>query len=247
MIISVCMAVYNGERFLNQQITSILSDLQTIDQDFEIVIIDDCSSDNSVSLIRSFDDPRIKIICNKQNLGHVKTFERAILESTGRFVFLSDQDDIWLPGRASKMLEGLIASKASVLFSEFNYINSNDKLIPHLHCKLHYYSSRFNNILRIMLGKANYWGCACVFDRELLKTAFPFYKGLESHDLWLAFNGSLLGKITHLHEATLSHRLHSSNVTPKKKRAIYKVLKTRFSFLFGFALFYYRSLKRSRT
>ena len=89
------MAVYNGEQFLKEQIESILSQLSAKD---ELIIVDDCSSDNSTGEIESFNDNRIKLLRNKNNLGHVKTFERAVLESKNLNILFADQDDIWADG-----------------------------------------------------------------------------------------------------------------------------------------------------
>ena len=85
-MISVCIATYNGEKFLRQQIESILSQLS---HDDEIIVSDDCSSDRTVDLLREFKDERIKLFVNDSNVGVVKNFENAIKNSTQEFIFLS--------------------------------------------------------------------------------------------------------------------------------------------------------------
>ena len=100
MKISVCMATYNGEQFIHEQLESILGQLEGDD---EIVIVDDASTDKSVRIAERFSDKRIRIFRQARNCGVLKTFERALKEATGEIIFLADQDDIWRPDKVSKI------------------------------------------------------------------------------------------------------------------------------------------------
>ncbi|EXY58193.1 glycosyltransferase, partial [Bacteroides fragilis] len=91
-LISVCIATYNGEKFIVEQLKTILSQLTDFD---EIIISDDHSSDCTLSLIRSFRDPRIKIYLNENDKGYTSNFENALKKATGEIIFIADQDDIW--------------------------------------------------------------------------------------------------------------------------------------------------------
>ena len=91
-MISIAMTTYNGEKYLREQLDSILN--QTY-KDFELIICDDCSTDSTVQIIKSYIDPRIKLFINEKNLGFKKNFEKAIKLCTGEYIALSDQDDIW--------------------------------------------------------------------------------------------------------------------------------------------------------
>ena len=91
---SVCIATYNGEKFIEEQIRSILLQLDSHD---EIVISDDHSTDKTIQIIKSINDDRIKIIYNKNNKGYTNNFENAISKASGDFIYLSDQDDVWKP------------------------------------------------------------------------------------------------------------------------------------------------------
>lgn len=88
------MATYNGEKYIREQIDSILT--QSV-QDFEIVVCDDCSSDSTVKILREYEkkDSRIKIFVNEKNLGFLKNFEKAVSLCSGEKIAFSDQDDIW--------------------------------------------------------------------------------------------------------------------------------------------------------
>lgn len=100
-LITVLMPVYNGGQYLSEAIDSILN--QTF-CDFEFLIIDDGSTDNSVNIIKTYSDPRIRLIYNKRNQGVVKSLNKGIMLSKGKFIARMDSDDISLPGRFSQQL-----------------------------------------------------------------------------------------------------------------------------------------------
>ena len=98
--ISVAMATYNGEKYIKEQLESILRQLNVND---EVVISDDGSTDNTIKIVNDFKDSRIKIICGPKK-GIIKNFENAIKNCTGKYIFLSDQDDIWLDNKVNEVL-----------------------------------------------------------------------------------------------------------------------------------------------
>src|SRR5688572_15335827 len=98
-MVSVCMSVKNGSKYLEEQVTSILPQLGTMD---ELVACDNGSTDDTVSLLRSFKDPRIKII-NASDVGIIGSFEHALMSCSGELIYLADQDDIWSPNKISTM------------------------------------------------------------------------------------------------------------------------------------------------
>jgi len=99
--VSVCLALYNGEKFIREQIESILSELGQFD---EIIVSDDASTDSSCFIVQSINDPRITLVSNKKNIGLVKNFEKVLSLAKGELIFLSDQDDIWVKGKVQKVL-----------------------------------------------------------------------------------------------------------------------------------------------
>src|ERR1700716_1223777 len=94
--VSVVMAVYNGRKYLAEQLESVLAQLDEAD---ELVIVDDASSDGSAAFVRELNSPRIRLFVNARNTGVIGTFDRALRLARHELVFLSDQDDIWLPGK----------------------------------------------------------------------------------------------------------------------------------------------------
>ena len=128
MKISVAMCTYNGERYIAEQIRSILEQTQKPD---EILICDDLSSDETRNILTKFasNNPVIKLFFNENNLGFVKNFEKAISLCSGEIVFLSDQDDVWKKNKIEEMIKIFHQfPKISYVFSNADAFNENEKL-----------------------------------------------------------------------------------------------------------------------
>ena len=119
--VTVLMAVYNGERYLRESIESILNQTFT---DFEYLIIDVCSMDSSRDIIRSYGEPRIRLIKNANNLGLIKTLNRGLALAKGQYIARQDQDDISHPERLKKQADFLISHPEIVLLG--TRVNSID-------------------------------------------------------------------------------------------------------------------------
>lgn len=228
---SVCIATYNGEKFIGRQIESILEQLSGDD---EVIVVDDCSSDRTTDIVSGFNDARIKIFPNERNLREVFSFGRAIELCRGDTVFLADQDDIWLPGRVAMMEDALARSGALLVTTNFESIDEEGCPIP-----LSYYGVRsetsqqyLRNIGDIFVGRMNYFGCAMAMRRELVPVVVPIPAYVESHDLWIALAGNLFRSNVHLDEKTLLKRRHQTNVSGLvSNRSLYMKLRARFIFL----------------
>ena len=96
-MISVCMATHNGERFIREQIVSILRQLGPMD---EVVVSDDSSTDGTTQVLRSLSDGRIRIL-HHQPRRITDNFENALKSAKGDYIYLADQDDIWVDGRVA--------------------------------------------------------------------------------------------------------------------------------------------------
>lgn len=113
-LVSVIMTTYNGENLVQQSIGAILS--QTL-QDIELIVIDDGSSDNTVEVIEQFDDPRIRLEINQQNMGISRSRNRALALASGRYVACSDQDDVSEPQRLARQVDFLEQHPEVILVS----------------------------------------------------------------------------------------------------------------------------------
>ena len=114
MLISVCMATYNGEPYIKEQVNSILAQELEEGQQMEIIVSDDNSTDHTVEVLESYHDDRIKIYRHEPHrrykhynalMSASKNFENAVLHASGDVIFLSDQDDVWYPSKIKTMLQ----------------------------------------------------------------------------------------------------------------------------------------------
>ena len=227
---SVCMASYNGSPFVVEQVKSILDELQEADQ---LIIVDDCSDEETRKVLEDFRDPRIKLEFNSTNIGHVKTFEKAILHARNTIVILSDQDDIWVSGRLDFLVEKLVNSGQMLVTSNFLTfkINIESTEIPTITVDEENSNSNLANILGIFLGTKSYYGCTMAFTKSFQKVALPIPSFTESHDLWFAIIANVLGRNLHVNNYTVFRRLHDSNVTQYKGRSFASKIFSRLIFL----------------
>lgn len=226
--VSVCMASYNGAFYIKQQIESILPQLG---QEDELIIVDDCSVDNTIEIISSIPDNRIQLHRNISNKGVVKTFEEAVRLAKNEFVFLADQDDIWTENRVDRMLQVIKNFPFMLVTGNFISIDEQGKRLDIVPASIRARDSGAYawNIYNIFRGKSAYYGCAMAFKRELKEIILPFPEYMESHDAWIAMAANLLKSNIHLEYIVLKHRLHNNNVT-KSHRSLGKKLYSRILF-----------------
>lgn len=219
---SVCMATYRGAAYVAEQIESILIQLGPND---ELIIVDDASPDRTVEVVRTFDDSRLTLLEAPENQGYVKSFEQAVLASSGEVVFLADQDDVWMPGRLKLMVDAL--QNHSVVATNFAVLGGGSRgSVPTLRASDS--DHHFRNIFGTVIGYRPYYGCCMAMTRKQAEIFAPVPPYLnESHDLWLALCGNVAGSMTHLDEATLLRRLHDENVTPRGWRSLSAILRAR--------------------
>lgn len=212
------MATYNGERFIKEQIESILRQLSPED---ELIISDDGSTDLTLEIIKEIRDRRIKIFKNSfKNV--VNNFEFSISESAGDYVFLSDQDDIWHPRKVEKVLESFKQTNADLVITDIALIDSTGVLK-----KGEFYRNKFRGSVYYNLIKNNFIGCAMAFKKETLEWFLPFPAALPMHDWWIGLVVGKRGKVAFLNEKLLYYRRHDNNVTSGNKSSIFNIIKWR--------------------
>lgn len=206
------MATYNGAKFLRPQVASILEQLEEND---ELVMVDDCSTDDTDAIISSIEDVRIRFYRNDKNNREIYTFGRAISLASGDLIFLADQDDLWLPGKVTRMIECLDASGAMLATSNFRWIDERDDEIDLTVDGVSGEDSNryLKNIIDIFYGRTNYYGCAMAFRAELKKIVLPFPYWLESHDHWIPIAANLLRQNIHIDDELFLKRSHGDNAT----------------------------------
>ena len=210
-MISVCIATYNGEKYINQQLESILKQLGDSD---EIIISDDESTDRTLELINGFKDKRIKVYKHTEKIktsffldAPTHNFANALKHAQGEYIFLADQDDIWLDGKVNKM----IAALQEVDFVVSDCIIVNDILEPIAKS----YFEAANTKLGIWnnLVHSTYLGCNLAFRRKVLEQALPFPQSMVGHDLWLGLIAESYFKAKLLNEPLMLYRKHGDSVT----------------------------------
>ena len=233
MDISVCMATYNGEPYLAEQVASILSQLDAND---ELVVVDDASRDGTVAYLQSLADPRIRIFRNEHNLGHVQSFGKVISLARHDHILMADQDDVWLDGRVRAMREALSAPSAMLVSTNSEFMDGAGRPIPPLRDGIRAEDSRthLRNILGIFSGTMAYDGCAMAFHKRLVPLLLPFPKYVESHDLWIAMAGNVVRSNVHLDRSTLRRRVHGKNASIVQ-RPLHQKLWSRAVFLLSLA------------
>lgn len=216
MKVSVCLASYNGEAFLARQLASILADLGPDD---EVILSDDGSRDRTIEIAHSFADPRMKICHFTKNLRHVGNFERALSMATGDVIFLSDQDDIWVPGKRDLVLAEFARSPDVVMVvhalklidGEGRELSSRSDVWP---VSAAGEQSKPRYLVR-QIVKNQVTGCATTISRRLLNLLMPFPAAVYAHDHWMAVAAPFVGTTIFLDVPLVEYRQHDANVTPK--------------------------------
>lgn len=204
-MISVCMATYNGEKYIKEQIDSILVQLEPDD---ELIISDDGSTDQTIDIIKNINDSRIKLFYFNSHC-YTKNFENALKHASGDYIFLSDQDDIWLPNKVEVCMKYLhkydfVVCDAIVVNSHLNpiYRSRNRKF-------------KIKNGFIKNLIKTHYIGCVMAFNKKVLNVCLPFPENynLCYHDAWIALMSEYYFKTVVINESLMLYRRHENNVS----------------------------------
>ncbi|HEX5711258.1 MAG TPA: glycosyltransferase family 2 protein [Sulfuricurvum sp.] len=205
-LISIAMATYNGEKFIAEQLDSILSQSYG---NLEIIICDDHSTDSTPAILKNYamQDGRIKVFFNAENLGLVKNFEIALSLCGGEYIALADQDDIWEKEKIATLLQEI--GDCALIHSDASLIDGEGKLL----------APSYSRYSRKILGKDiysyllhnNVTGCTALFSRKLLEYALPFPDHIFVHDWWLTLCAYKFGGITYIDEPLIRYRQHGCN------------------------------------
>lgn len=233
--ISVCMAAYNGERYITAQLQSILSQLG--DED-EVIVVDDASTDGTREKVRALDDRRIRFLKHDRNQGVARTFEDGIRAASGEILFLSDQDDLWASNKVSTVLRAFqLQPEADIVVSDAELINTNDAPIGPS-----YYAERgkFRSGVLANVFRCSYLGCVMAFRRRICAWVLPFPTEADVlHDLWIGTSNALTsGKTLYIDHPLVRYRRHEHNVTGNKRLTIARRMRIRWDLCRSLATFW---------
>lgn len=213
--IDILIATYNGEKYLREQLDSILN--QTY-KNIRIVISDDCSKDNTVNILKEYKekDDRIELYLHEKNLGVVKNIEFMLSKVENDLYMLSDQDDVWLPEKVEKSVEKLEKENADLVFGDLEVVDEQlNTMYPSfgdfmlLNEKIHKY---------INTNKINYLyncvtGCTVLSKKKFIDKIIPIPTESKYliHDYWIGLILSLNGKLAYMDEKYIKYRQHGNN------------------------------------
>lgn len=213
---ALAMCVYNGARYLDEQLDSIARQSIQLDQ---VVIVDDNSSDDSWDLLQAWKARcglNVSLVRNALNLGVVRNFEKAALLVDADIVFFADQDDIWYPDKVARMLQVFEDPQVVLAHSDANLINEDGTQLGRRLFESLLLRDDERELVRTGSAAAVYLkrnlvtGAACAARLELVRRALPFPQDWI-HDEWMALAAGVTGAVVMLDDPTMSYRLHGSN------------------------------------
>lgn len=206
-LISVALCTYNGERYLREQLDSLLAQTYS---NMEIVAVDDGSKDRTVELLREYErrDPRLRVIVNPHNIGFTRNFERAIALCNGALIAPCDQDDIWLPDKLRTLARCI--GKHSMAYCDSELIDAEGRTLGKSMSQ--FWTMQDLNDPAALIFANCVSGHAMLFRRDLLDEQSQLPAELF-HDWWLAVRAALNGGVVHCPEKLVRYRQHGKNVT----------------------------------
>lgn len=221
--ISVAMATYNGEKYIKEQIESILACLGNED---ELIISDDESTDSTLDIIKSFNDKRIHLI-NGPKKGIKQNFANAIENTSGEYIFLADQDDIWNENKVKDVVKCFEKEKCTLVVHDAEIVDEKLNVIKDSYYK---YRNSGKGIIK-NIYKNTYIGCCMAFSKEIKKYILPIPNDIEMHDQWIGVLNDKYGKTYFLEEKLIKYRRHSLNNSQMSHYGIAKMIKNRLKFI----------------
>lgn len=209
--VSVVMAVYNGEKYLPQQIDSILDELREND---ELVISYDKSTDDTKTLIDWYagKDGRVKVFVNKSP-GIVNNFNNALGHASKDIIFISDQDDVWVDGKRDSMVAALETNGADLAIHNTVHVDENNRIIS----KPLFEEYNIKPGLLRNFAAPRYSGCCMAFTKRVKSWIYPMPASVINYDHWIGMVCELYGKVVFVNDVYLLHRLHGNNATTQRR------------------------------
>lgn len=213
----MALATFNGQRFLRAQLDSLA---QQAAPPAELVVADDCSSDDTVAIVRSFAQSApfpVRIIENKSQLGYRSNFMQAAAACSSELIAFCDQDDLWAPNKLSVMQEAFLDRSVLLAYHNATLTNAHGSIVGKT-----FYRSQANTIEPLSLPPSRIIpGLAQVVRRSLVRLTPLHEYSIDPyapdqrmpHDLWYPFWASVLGKIEYVPYQLVRYRQHEANLS----------------------------------
>lgn len=217
-MVSIALTTYNGEKFLKEQLDSLLEQSYS---DIEIIVCDDCSTDSTPEILEAYQkkDPRLIFYINEKNLGFKKNFEKCISLCKGDFIALSDQDDVWTKDHIACLVSNigdhdLICGNAYLVDTDLQ--NSGITLFNTL--DIDFLPESKDAWFFYLIHHGIIQGACTLFKSSLLKKALPIPDSVKFHDYWLSLIAATNNSVKYLPDnILLYYRQHGNNITDNKK------------------------------
>jgi glycosyltransferase involved in cell wall biosynthesis len=211
-MISVCIATFNGERYLAQQLDSILQSPLV----GEVLVSDDGSTDSTREVARRFGDGRVRLL-DGPGAGLVRNYEFLLMAAAGQHIFLADQDDVWLPRKVELLTARL--QQVDLVVSDCVVVDSTlSTLRPSFFADRHSGPGLVRNLVR-----NSYLGCCMAFNRSLLAYALPFPTSVPMHDWWLGLVAEAFASVDFVDEPLVLYRRHGGNASSTSEGSPYSL------------------------
>jgi glycosyltransferase involved in cell wall biosynthesis len=221
--IEVLVAHYNGSAFIREQLESIQLNTLPFGCELYITVFDDQSrlEEFEKLLVTCSRWENVKVVRNEENLGVIRTFEKALADATAPYVMLCDQDDVWLPEKISLTLSEMRKIEnggPALVFTELRTVDRNLKTITDRMIANEGSDPLQNKHALLFQNKVT--GCTVMVNRALIQLALPFPAPVPMHDHWLAICAAFGGTIAFVDQPTILYRQHQANLVGQPKRTI---------------------------
>ena len=217
--ISVALAAYNSERYIKQQIDSILNQLQTDD---ELIISYNESDDRTLEILQQYsnNDNRIKVLYCAEK-GFRSNFNNAVINCSGQYIFLSDHDDVWVENKIEEVLIKFKSESADVVVHGRFVTDEDLNIISTIHV-----NPNECGFLSTII-KNPFTGCCMAFRREIVPIICPFPSRIVYHDVWIGALANIYGTISVIDKPLIYYRRHGDNESKESRRHYNKIIKER--------------------
>ena len=219
--VDILLATYNGEKYIREQIDSILNQTH---KEFRLLISDDGSSDSTRDILNEYKakDDRIEVFMQEENLGVVKNFEFLLGKVEAKYYMFSDQDDIWKAEKIEKSLKK-IEEGFDLVYSDLEVVDENLNVTYESYWKLkgiYKKIKKYNNFESLYLNNF-ITGCTVISKKELIDSFMPLpnISKFVLHDYWISLIISQNGKIDYVEEPLIKYRQHKNNKVGSKKKS----------------------------